>query len=127
MSVAGEKNTGGGPCVLIVEDEFLIAMDLKTALTDERFRVLGPAATVKDALELLSKERPDAAVLDVNLGREKVTPVALCLTSLGIPFVLASASDAAELAQYPVFSGVANLGKPTDLKRLVDAIRALHI
>jgi DNA-binding response OmpR family regulator len=101
-------------------------LDLKDALTDGGFRVLGPVGSVRDALELLEEERPDAAVLDVTLGGEKVTPVALLLKSLGVPFVLASASDAAQLARHAVLHGVANLGKPTDMKRLVHTMRALH-
>lgn len=113
-------------CVLVVEDEVFLAMELETALIDGGFRVLGPAASVKDALDLLGGECPDAAVLDFNLGRDKVTPVALQLKSLGVPFVLASASSAAELSRYAVLADIANLGKPTDLMRLVAAVRALH-
>lgn len=37
--------------VLIVEDEFLIAMDLQAMLEDHGWRVLGPAANVRDAFE----------------------------------------------------------------------------
>lgn len=113
-------------CVLVVEDEVFLAMELETALIEGGFRVLGPAASVKDALDLLGGECPDAAVLDFNLGREKVTPVALQLKSLGVPFVLASASSTAELSRYAVLADIPNLGKPTDLMRLVAAVRTLH-
>lgn len=113
-------------CVLVVEDEVFLAMELEAALTDGGFRALGPAASVRDALDLLTSECPDAAVLDFNLGRDKVTPVALQLKTLGVPFVLASASSAAELSRYAVLADITNLGKPTDLKRLVAAVRALH-
>jgi hypothetical protein len=61
----------------------------------------------------------------VTLGKEKVTPVALLLRSLEVPFILASASDAAELARHQVLGEVLNLGKPTDLTRLVDVVRGL--
>ncbi|KPH05088.1 response regulator (plasmid) [Rhizobium acidisoli] len=112
--------------VLVVEDEVFIAMELEQALTAGGFHVQGPASSVRDALELLEEERPYAAVLDFNLGREKVTPVALKLQSLGIPFVLASATAATELAHYDVLAGVTNVGKPTNLHRLVEAVRALN-
>ncbi|MFS8050200.1 response regulator [Rhizobium sp. BR 314] len=111
--------------VLVVEDEFLIAMELESALTDGGFRVLGPASSVNQALDLLAKQRPDAAVLDVTLGHEKVTPVAQLLTSWDVPFILATASDAAELARHDVLAKVLNLGKPTDMKRLVEVVRSL--
>ena len=51
----------GGFLVLIVEDEFLIALDLEFMLTRHGWRVLGPAASVAEALELLRAERPDVA------------------------------------------------------------------
>lgn len=116
----------GRRCVLVVEDEALIAMELATALTAGGFRVLGPAGSVDHALDLLRDERPDAAVLDVTLGSERVTPVALLLKSLGVPFILASASDTADLALSAILADAINLGKPTDLKRLVQVVHALE-
>ncbi|RUV48377.1 response regulator, partial [Mesorhizobium sp. M5C.F.Ca.IN.020.29.1.1] len=51
--------------ILIVEDEFLIAMDLKLLLEHHGWRVMGPVATVRDALRLLDDELPAVALLDV--------------------------------------------------------------
>ena len=112
--------------ILVVEDEMFIAMELERVLEDGGFLVQGPAASVSAALDLLEQECPKAAVLDFNLGREKVTPVALKLQSLGIPFVLTSASTEAEIARYEVLASATNLGKPTDMKRLVEAVRAFR-
>ncbi len=84
--------------VLVVEDEFFIAMEIEDALRDAGYSVLGPASSVEEALDLLPGKRPDAAILDFHLGGEKVTPVALRLQALGIPFFLASASSSADLA-----------------------------
>jgi len=111
--------------VLVVEDEFVIAMELESILTRSGFVVLGPASSVDQALDLVKSQRPDAAVLDVTLGGEKVTPVAVLLKAWGVPFVLATGSDVAELARHDVFAKVPNLGKPTDMKRLVDVVRSL--
>lgn len=119
------EDTAGKKKVLVVEDEVLLAMELEDALRDGGFDVLGPAGSVDHALHLLNHQRPHAAVLDVTLEGEKVTPVALLLKSLGIPFILASASDAAELARHHVLADALNLGKPTDLARLVDVVRSL--
>ena len=62
--------------VLVVEDEFLIAMDLEAMLREHGWRVLGPAATVEEALRLLDGggETPDVALLDVNLRGRTVAP-----------------------------------------------------
>ncbi|OWW05066.1 hypothetical protein ATY81_03655 [Rhizobium sp. R72] len=111
--------------VLVVEDEYILAVELERALIDVGFEVLGPASSVDHALDLLSEQRPDAAVLDVTLGRETVTPVALLLKSLEVPFVLATALDASELARHAVFADVPNLGKPTDMTQLVNVVQGL--
>lgn len=111
--------------ILVVEDEVWLAIELEDALREGRFDVIGPAASVSQALSLLDDHRPDAAVLDVTLGGERVTPVALLLKSIGIPFVLATASDSAELARHDCLAGATNLGKPTDLAKLVEVVRGL--
>lgn len=112
-------------CVLVVEDEPIIAMYLESVVTEGGFEVLGPATSVDDALDLLHDRRPDAAVLDLTLGSEKVTPVALLLKSLKVPFVLATTTDASELDRYAILRGVRNLGKPTDPQLLLDALHAI--
>src|SRR3954447_17956669 len=82
-----------GWLVLVVEDEFLIAMDLELLLRRHGWRLLGPAATVGEALRLLRSGTPDVALLDINLRGEPVTPVAEALRPRRVPFVLASAYD----------------------------------
>jgi two-component system, response regulator PdtaR len=86
-----------GRLVLVVEDEVLIAMDLEQLLHRHGWRVLGPAATVAEALRLLASDRPDVALLDVDLRGEPVTPVAEEPRARGVPFVPASAHDGHEL------------------------------
>jgi CheY-like chemotaxis protein len=109
--------------VLVVEDEFLIALDLELLLKAHGWRVLGPVASVAAALRLLDSAAPDVALLDLNLRSELVTPVAEALQARDIPFVLASAYDqsawpqgATALAQVP------NVGKPAHPHRLLVAL-----
>jgi CheY-like chemotaxis protein len=113
--------------VLVVEDEFLIAMELKAVLEEDGFGVLGPFPTVAAALARLEAERPDAAVLDVSLRGERVTPVALVLLAMNVPFVLASAYVPADLASEPALSAARNLGKPARRADLVGAMRAYRL
>ena len=92
----------GKPCdaslrgrrVLVVEDEYLIAEDLREQLLSCGADVLGPVACVADALALLADgAEPDLAILDIGLGGEKVYPVADALRTRGIPFVFATGYD----------------------------------
>lgn len=110
-----------GRSVLLVEDEMMIAWDIEQTLTLAGMRVLGPAASVTSALRLIGEERPDAAILDLKLRGELVTPVARRLRQMSVPFVLATAynhlrSDETE------FMGVENLGKPVASARCVEAL-----
>jgi CheY-like chemotaxis protein len=78
-----------GPCVLVVEDEMVVAMMLEGMLKDLGYRVI-KAARVARAAGLAATEAIDAAVLDVNLAGEASYPVADELRRRGIPFVFAS-------------------------------------
>lgn len=113
--------------VLIVEDEFLVAMDLKQLLEDHGWRVIGPVATVQGALRLLEAELPSVALLDVYLGKELVTPVAQSLEAANVPFVLATAYDRPEQFGGEVLARAPNVGKPTDRHRLFEALAQLTV
>ena len=99
--------------ILVVEDEFLIAMELEQTLVAAGYQVVGPAASVGAALGLLQQVRPNAAVLDVNLAGQRVTPVAIVLRAMAVPFVLTSAYGAADLSDEEVLRDAVNVGKPT--------------
>lgn len=54
--------------VIIVEDEPLIADDIKEFLSNADYLVTAVAYDMKDALEALQSTKPDIALLDINLG-----------------------------------------------------------
>ena len=107
--------------VLVVDDEPLLAIDLADCLEDAGFMVVGPAGSVKDALALIAAPGCDAAVIDVNLGRETAEPIAHELTRLGIPFIVVSgyAPDQIPL----VFHTAPRLVKPFDVAAVVTLLR----
>lgn len=111
--------------VLIVEDEFLIAIDLELLLESHGWHVIGPAATVKDALKLLEGAAPSAALLDVNLGGEPVTAVAEALVAMNVPFAVASAHSDPERVGGRVLKGVLKVPKPTSERHLLAVLDQL--
>lgn len=76
--------------MLVVEDEALVAMLVEYMLSDFGCTVLGPAGSIRQAIEAIERDAPQAAVLDVNLGGEPVYAVADALMARGTPFVLAT-------------------------------------
>ncbi|MEE7448667.1 response regulator [Methylobacterium radiotolerans] len=80
-----------GRRILIVEDEYLIAMQVKRWLLAAGAEVVGPVPSVARALDLIENGDVDAAVLDVNLGNgDTVYPVADKLSALGVPYLFAT-------------------------------------
>jgi len=111
---------GAARKVLVVEDEALVAMLVEDALLDAGFGVLGPAATVEEALALLDRETPDAVVLDLNLAGETSTPVADCLAARSIPYVIATGYGATGLP--PGHEDAVVLAKPYDPAELTSVL-----
>ena len=74
----------------MVEDEAIIALDLHGLLTCAGYCVIGPVASVSEALPVLVNHKIDAAVLDIHLGKEMVYPVADKLISAQVPVVFVS-------------------------------------
>nr|WP_298727962.1 response regulator [uncultured Steroidobacter sp.] len=92
---SGPQGTLEGPMsgmtVLVVEDDFIVAYDMQTMLEEQGARVLGPASSLAEAQELIAREQPTVAVLDVNLNGEYVFPLLDQLRSKEVPFVFATA------------------------------------
>jgi DNA-binding LytR/AlgR family response regulator len=114
-----------GRRLLVVEDEYVIAADLAVFLEAIGVEVAGPAASVAEALTLLENDgnRLDGAVLDINLGNERVYPVADVLRGRGIPFVFTTGYDAAVVPNS--YSDVPRCEKPVDERRLARCLSSV--
>ena len=73
--------------VLVVEDEAIISFLIEDMLGELGARDVRHAGTLAAALAQLDTRMPDLAVLDVNLGGERVYPVAERLEAASIRFV----------------------------------------
>jgi DNA-binding response OmpR family regulator len=110
--------------VLVVEDEFLIAMAIEQCLQDQGCEVVGPAPSIEAALNLIDRERPQAALLDVNLDGRLSTPVAERLSALGTPYLLLTGY--ADLAQAdPVLRHAERMAKPFMPAQLIQRMEQL--
>ena len=107
--------------VLVVEDEFMIGLDIGQQLTSAGYEVVGLATSVAKALRLVAERGCDVAVLDVNLGGETCEPVAQKLRASGKPFVVLTGYSAETLQ--PSFSNATVLTKPPCTDDLLAALR----
>lgn len=84
------KVTLSGLSVLVVEDEVIVSILVESMLQDLGCGDVWYASGVDEALGILARRTPDAAVLDINLAGEPAYPVARQLASAAVPFVFAS-------------------------------------
>jgi CheY-like chemotaxis protein len=112
-----------GRHILLVEDEAFIALDLQHMLDRRGATVIGPAASVSEALDAINANQIDCALLDVKLGDETADLVAAALKQRAIPMVFVTAYGDARLP--PGFETHPVIQKPyseDQLLRLIDSI-----
>ena len=102
--------------VLVVEDEFLIAMILEEDLRNAGHEVVGPFRDLPSALRAADSETFDMAILDVNLNGEFVYPLADKLAARDVRFVFLSGYLSRDLPGR--FRGIGRLSKPYDPQAL---------
>ncbi|MGP3698661.1 response regulator [Rhodobacter sp. NSM] len=109
-----------GRAVLVVEDDYFLAHQLAAILEAEGARVLGPAGTLTEALDLASTAEMDAALLDVNLRHLTVQPVVDVLERRGVPLLLLT--GAAEDSLPVTMRGLPLVRKPIDEAALLASL-----
>lgn len=103
--------------VLVAEDEALVGLMMRAALSDAGYHVVGPFSSVEEAMKSLPVEKFDCAVLDVNLTDGPVYPLAAALVDANIPFVFATGYDVRSIDER--FKGVPVIQKPADRNSLL--------
>lgn len=103
--------------ILIVEDEVIIAEDLAGSLEDLGYEVVGPVDNASDALQLIKKNTPDLAILDINLNQpiDGVQIASILRQDYQIPFVFLTAfSDTSTLERVKKTNPYGYIVKPFD-------------
>ncbi|MCO6173913.1 response regulator [Flavobacterium sp. NRK F10] len=112
--------------VLIVEDELIIAEDIKTILQEQHYNVVGIAMDYKEAIKILNEnEKPDLVLLDVNLNDTKdgVDLAHYINENYKIPFIFATSySDSQTLERAKKANPVNYLVKPFKKEQLLSTI-----
>ena len=107
--------------VLVVDDEFLAAYEVERLVYELDGVVVGPAASVTGALDLIADAPPDLGLLDVNLSGSLVTPLVDVLGARKVPYVLITSYSVQDLAEVGLTAAPV-VYKPPEEARLTKAI-----
>ena len=114
------SESGQGRSFLIVEDQFLIALDLKATLRELGCAPVELAQNLEGALSAARSSAIHAALLDINLSGTRSFEVASVLKNRAIPFAFLTGCDQAEVPRE--FAETPILTKPfsrSDVERLL--------
>ncbi len=107
--------------ILIVENEALVALQIESFVIAAGHAVVGIADTVASALALVTGQRPDIALVDMNLAEgDNGLTLAAHLHAMAIPVLLATGNCPTET---PGNVAVGCLSKPFDCGELLNALR----
>jgi DNA-binding response OmpR family regulator len=112
----------GRPRVLVVEDEFIIALDLAETVSDLGFEIDGPYGGHKKAMSALENGMPDFAILDIFTDDGEVYPLADKLAEAGVPIIFHSGHVPPQevCARYPSAQAAS---KPCPPSMLIDMMK----
>jgi len=115
-----------GRRVLIAEDEYLLASKMVEELAKLGVETIGPASTVKRALDLVEHCGPlDAAMLDIKLRNEMIFPVADALRARGVPFVFTTGYNQKIIPDG--YKGVVRYEKPFDVAEVARVVAQISV
>lgn len=81
--------------ILVVEDDWLIALEIEAALAAANYEVLGTAVSASEAVAMATTHDPDLVIMDVRLqgARDGVDAAVDIYDELGIRSLFISAND----------------------------------
>jgi DNA-binding response OmpR family regulator len=118
---ASSPDALSGRRILVVEDDPFIALALEEILTEHGLIVAGVARTMDAALRLAKDTTINLALLDVNVGAEKIDPVADLLALRDCPFVFTTGCGRAGLPE--THADRAIVEKPFYIDEILRALR----
>ncbi|MEZ5655821.1 MAG: hypothetical protein R3E04_08050 [Sphingobium sp.] len=127
-SVSGNPPGGSsaepGRKLLVVEDEALVALQIAILMENLGWTIMGPVGSLKDADALLENgDRPDAAILDINIGGGTVFPLAEELYRNDVPILFCTGYE--DQGETDRFEGCSRVQKPWATGQMVSEVNMM--
>lgn len=122
-SAAGDRSAGRSGRILVVEDSYFQAEDLRIAFHDAGFSNVSCSGGEDGAIASLAGDPPDLVILDIDLGDGPTFKLAEALDARGVPFLFFTAYDRWALPSR--WRGVAHFLKPVSGREVVRAAQAI--
>jgi DNA-binding response OmpR family regulator len=116
----------GRPRILVVEDDFLVGVEIESELQRAGFDVTGIAASADEAIALAAADRPSLAIVDIRLNgrRDGIDAAIVMLREHGVRCIFATAhADDHVRARAAAASPLGWLQKPYTMPSLVALVR----
>jgi len=107
----------------VIEDEFLIALDIEAALREGGFDNIQRASTESAAFGRIEGEVWDLVILDANLNGRPVGGIAKALQARGAPFVVVTGYGRRNLP--PEIENEPVVEKPFDRANLLRTVKSV--
>ncbi len=112
-----------GQRVLVVEDNYIMALDLSQMVEELGGAVVGPVGRLAEGLALAQSDGLAAAILDVNLDGEDTFSLADGLLAAHIPVIFATGYDPKMLPER--FAKLPRISKPFTTRSVESAVRKI--
>lgn len=120
----GRRLSLSGSRLLIVEDDYVLADELRADFEDAGLHVLQPVPTVEAGHAAVAVSEPDIAILDINLRGQPVFPLADALIRQGILVAFYTGYDRSLLPEH--LQHVPCIPKPAGAEAIVAALRGVR-
>ena len=110
--------------ILIVEDELLIALELKVVLSNEGYKILGVVNSGEKAIAAAEQQEPNFILMDINL-KGKLNGVETA-EKIVTKVIFLSAYNPKDYSYSPVVKSSMFLTKPFSPKQVVNALERIH-
>ena len=129
MTISSGSSAGTSeiaPRVLVVEDDYLVALQAEAALSDAGFEVVGVAVSAEEAVTLAATRQPAVAIMDIRLAgtRDGIDAALEIFRRSGIRSIFATAhNDPHTRARAAPAQPLGWLPKPYTSESLVEIAR----